>query len=117
MTPPPVPNRPRISLPALRDYGIYFALLVLVAYFSLRCRNFAPGTMRSLILLQVSVIGIIAVGMTFTIITAGIDLSVGSLLAIAGIVSGQFAQKDPTPCQRRLRFRGSRSSLACSAER
>ena len=51
----------------------------------------------ALILLQVSVIGIIAIGMTFTIITAGIDLSVGSLLAIAGIVSGQFAQGVPTP--------------------
>ena len=71
----------------------------------------------ALILLQVSVIGIIAIGMTFTIITAGIDLSVGSLLAIAGIVSGQFAQKDPTLGQRRLRLSRFRSSSACSAER
>ena len=58
----------------------------------------------ALILLQVSVIGIIAIGMTFTIITAGIDLSVGSLLAIAGIFSGQFAQRDPTPANVAIAF-------------
>jgi ribose/xylose/arabinose/galactoside ABC-type transport system permease subunit len=85
------------SVPALRDYGIYFALIALVAYFSLRVPQFRTWDNAALILLQVSVIGIIAIGMTFTIITAGIDLSVGSLLAIAGIVSGQFAQRDPTP--------------------
>ena len=85
------------SLPVLRDYGIYFALFALIAYFSLRVQEFRTWDNAALILLQVSVIGIIAIGMTFTIITAGIDLSVGSLLAIAGIVSGQFAQRDPTP--------------------
>ena len=86
-----------LSLPALRDYGIYFALIALIAYFSLRVEEFRTWDNAALILLQVSVIGIIAIGMTFTIITAGIDLSVGSLLAIAGIMSGQFAQRDPTP--------------------
>ena len=81
----------------VRDYGIYFALIALIAYFSLRVPQFRTWDNAALIVLQVSVIGIIAIGMTFTIITAGIDLSVGSLLAIAGIVSGQFAQGDPTP--------------------
>jgi putative xylitol transport system permease protein len=92
------PNRiAGLSLPALRDYGIYFALIALIAYFSLRVEEFRTWDNAALILLQVSVIGVIAIGMTFTIITAGIDLSVGSLLAIAGIMSGQFAQRDPTP--------------------
>jgi ribose/xylose/arabinose/galactoside ABC-type transport system permease subunit len=57
-----------------------------------------------LILLQVSVIGIIAIGMTFTIITAGIDLSVGSLLALAGVMSGLIAQRDPTALNILLAF-------------
>jgi ribose/xylose/arabinose/galactoside ABC-type transport system permease subunit len=82
---------------ALRDYGIYFALLILIAFFSIEIPEFRTWDNALLILLQVSVIGIIAVGMTFTIITAGIDLSVGSLLAVAGVFSGIFAQKDPTP--------------------
>ena len=81
---------------ALRDYGIYLALLALIAFFSISIPEFRTWDNALLILLQVSVIGIIAVGMTFTIITAGIDLSVGSLLAIAGVFSGGFAQKDPT---------------------
>ena len=81
---------------ALRDYGIYLALALLIAYFSVRIPEFRTAENALLILLQVSVIGVIAIGMTFTIITAGIDLSVGSLLAVAGMMSGVFAQKDPT---------------------
>jgi ribose/xylose/arabinose/galactoside ABC-type transport system permease subunit len=84
------------SLTALRDYGIYLALAILVAYFSLRIPEFRTWDNALLIVLQVSVIGVIAIGMTFTIITAGIDLSVGSLLAVAGIMSGLFAQRPPT---------------------
>ena len=49
-------------------------------------------------------IGIIAIGMTFTILTAGIDLSVGSLLAVAGMFSGVFAQKDPSAVNVALAF-------------
>jgi ribose/xylose/arabinose/galactoside ABC-type transport system permease subunit len=89
---------------AARDYGIYLALLVLVAYFSIEIPEFRTADNALLILLQVSVIGIIAIGMTFTILTAGIDLSVGSLLAVAGIMSGLFAQRDPTPINMALAF-------------
>jgi ribose/xylose/arabinose/galactoside ABC-type transport system permease subunit len=44
------------------------------------------------VLRQISFIGILAVGMTFVILTAGIDLSVGSLLAFAGIVCASVAK-------------------------
>jgi len=86
--------RPSLAT-ALRDYGIYFALAILVAYFAIAVPQFRTPGNGILILLQVSVIGIIAIGMTFTILTAGIDLSVGSLLAVAGMFSGVFAQKEP----------------------
>ncbi len=94
----------RFGTSALREYGIYAALLVLVAYFSINIPEFRTWGNALLVLLQVSVIGVIAVGMTFTIITAGIDLSVGSLLAVAGITSGLFAQKDPTALNMVLSF-------------
>lgn len=102
----PAARRPsRLSFAAaLRDYGIYFALAALVAYFSIAVPEFHSADNGLLILLQVSVMGIIAIGMTFTIITAGIDLSVGSLLAVAGMISGIFAQKDPTPLNVVLAF-------------
>src|SRR4029077_3457667 len=41
---------------------------------------------------QVSITGLLAVGMTFVILTAGIDLSVGSLLAFAGLVAAAVAR-------------------------
>ncbi|WP_442874025.1 ABC transporter permease [Aurantimonas sp. C2-4-R8] len=44
------------------------------------------------VLRQVSISGLIAVGMTFVILTAGIDLSVGSLMALAGLV-GAYVSK------------------------
>jgi len=44
------------------------------------------------VLRQVSIAGLIAIGMTFVILTAGIDLSVGSLLAMAGM-AGAFVAK------------------------
>jgi len=82
---------------ALREYGIYAALALLVLGFSLAAPAFRTPENLFLVLRQVSVNGILAVGMTFVILTAGIDLSVGSLLAVAGLVSGLLAQQDPTP--------------------
>lgn len=88
----PAPRSARI-LAALRDYGIYFALLGVVIAFSLSTPEFRTGANIMLILLQVSVVGILAIGVLFTILTAGIDLSVGSLLAVCGMFSAIFAQE------------------------
>ena len=44
-----------------------------------------------IILRQISINGILAIGMTFVIITASVDLSVGSVLALGGIVAARFA--------------------------
>jgi ribose/xylose/arabinose/galactoside ABC-type transport system permease subunit len=79
---------------ALRDYGIYFALAGVVIAFGVISPEFRTRENIMLILLQVSVTGIISIGVLFTILTAGIDLSVGSLLAIAGMFSAVFAQQD-----------------------
>lgn len=99
------PQPTRLSLAeAVRDYGIYFALAAVIAWFSWEVPEFRSADNALLILLQVSVIGIIAVGMTFTILPAGIDLSVGSLLAVAGIFSGLFAQQEATPVSVTLAF-------------
>ena len=44
------------------------------------------------VLRQVSISGLIAIGMTFVILTGGIDLSVGSLVALAGLVAAYVAK-------------------------
>ncbi|MCS5880450.1 hypothetical protein LNP17_07770 [Klebsiella variicola subsp. variicola] len=50
-----------------------------------------------LIVLQVAIIGIIAVGVTQVIITTGIDLSSGSVIALAAVVAASLAQTSRQP--------------------
>ena len=68
-------------------HAVLIALLVLCAAAAL----FAPGFLTvgnlTTILLHVSVNAILALGMTFVIVTGGIDLSVGSLVALAGVLA------------------------------
>lgn len=79
---------------AIRALGLYAALALLVLGFALAAPAFRTPENLFLVLRQVSVNGILAVGMTFVVLTAGIDLSVGSLLAVAGLASALFAQQE-----------------------
>ncbi len=80
----------RIHLKALvTDYlGMTAALLLLIVIFGLRAENFLTWTNFATIANQVPDTTIAAVGMTFVLVIAGIDLSVGSILALAGAVLG-----------------------------
>jgi ribose/xylose/arabinose/galactoside ABC-type transport system permease subunit/ABC-type sugar transport system substrate-binding protein len=78
----------------LSRYGIYFALLLLVVILSIASPSFRSLSNVENILQQISVNGIIAIGMTLVIITAGIDLSVGSVLALSAVVAASFAHPD-----------------------
>jgi ribose/xylose/arabinose/galactoside ABC-type transport system permease subunit len=71
----------------LADYGILVFLVALAAYFNHATHGLfgQPDNLRN-IGLQVGINAILAVGMTYVIITAGIDLSVGSVLGFVGIV-------------------------------
>ena len=89
---------------ALRNYGIYIVLALLVVGFSIVAPGFASVANFILILLQVSVMGILSIGMLFVILSRGIDLSVGSILAVAGIFSGLMARQDLTIANAALAF-------------
>ena len=67
-------------------YGIVGGLIALVIAFSLLSNAFLTENNILNILRQVSVVGICAVGMTFIIITGGIDLSVGSMIGLSGMI-------------------------------
>jgi ribose/xylose/arabinose/galactoside ABC-type transport system permease subunit len=69
----------------LSQYWIFIALLVLIIAFSLLSDSFLTKINLLNILRQVSIIGICAVGMTMIILTGGIDLSVGSMIGVAGM--------------------------------
>ena len=79
----------------VREYGIYLAFVILVVALSFANQYFLTQANISNVLLQTSINGVLAFGMTFVIITGGIDLSVGSVLALAGIVSASFATTSP----------------------
>ncbi len=76
------------------EYGILIALIILVVTLTILSPNFLTTSNLMNLFRQVSINVILAIGMTFVILTSGIDLSVGSVLAFAGIVSASFATGD-----------------------
>lgn len=71
-------------------YGIQLTLVLICLVIGLLNPIFLSVTNISNILVQATVISIIAVGMSFVIISGGIDLSVGSVVAFSGMVLGHF---------------------------
>ncbi|GIW26225.1 ABC transporter permease [Meiothermus sp.] len=78
-------------LPSLTILGPLVALLLAVVFFSLQSERFFTGQNFSLILQQVSVVAVLAIGQTLIILTAGIDLSVGFVMALGTMVMAKFA--------------------------
>ena len=78
----------------LRNVAPFATLLVLVVFFWAASDSFATlGNLQN-ILTQISVTGIIAVGLTFVILCAEIDLSVASVANATGIVVAYFTVQD-----------------------
>jgi len=78
----------------LRNIAPFATLLILVAFFWIASDSFATlGNLQN-ILTQISVTGIIAVGLTFVILCAEIDLSVASVANATGIVVAYFTAQD-----------------------
>ena len=74
----------------VRTYSALVALAALIVYNILFTTNFLSVGAFNANMTQVATIVIVAVGMTFVIATGGIDLSVGSLMAIAGVLAPLF---------------------------
>lgn len=94
----PLPTHaPRASLD-LRElyarYGILAALLIVCVSLSFATEFFMTWGNWADILRQTSINGILAVGMTYVVLTGGIDLSVGAILAFSGIVSAWLVASD-----------------------
>jgi fructose transport system permease protein len=79
--------------------GPLLALLLACGFFAVTTDRFFTGQNLSLILQQVTVVGVIAIGQTLVILTAGIDLSCGMVMALGGIVMSKLAAEAglPTP--------------------
>ena len=92
-------THPDIQAPAKTDIIGFLARFAPLIFLIVLMATFAIGEPRFLtplnlfnVLRQVSIYGLLAVGMTFVILTAGIDLSIGSLVAFAGLVAGAVSK-------------------------
>src|SRR5216110_398155 len=77
--------------------GPLFALVLTMAFFSLKSDRFLQGQNLSLVLQQVMVTGVLAIGQTLVILTAGIDLSCGAVMAFGSIVMTKLAVSSGVP--------------------
>ena len=95
-SPPMRDERTKISIKAflgtkLQQSLAFATLVVLLVFFSLANDAFFTWSNISGILLSTAVIGILALGTTFVIITGGIDLSIGTGMTLASVMTGIFA--------------------------
>ncbi len=74
----------------------FIVLFILLVFFSLAADNFLSMNTALLIGKHVALYGILAIGMTYVIITGGIDLSVGAIVGIGGMVAGGLIQNGLT---------------------
>ncbi|MER6384816.1 ABC transporter permease [Streptomyces sp. NPDC001250] len=77
--------------------GPLVALLLACVFFSLSTEQFLTGGNFSLIVQQVMVVGTLAIGQTLIILTAGIDLSCGAVMAFGSIMMAKMAAEGTLP--------------------
>ncbi|MGW4385145.1 ABC transporter permease [Streptomyces sp. NBC_00063] len=91
----PAGPRPRVFRPDVRTLSLVGVLAVLVLIGGItQPDSFLDTNNVQLILTQASVIGVVTVGMTFVIISGGIDLSVGAIVALASVWATTVATQD-----------------------
>ena len=81
-------NPVRVKSGALQQLLAFASLVVLVVVFTLSSENFFQFSNVKGILLSTAVIGVLALGSTFVIITGGIDLSVGTVMTLSAVMTG-----------------------------
>src|SRR3990172_3414250 len=77
----------------LQRFGLLFSFSLLFLILSLLSDRFLSSSNLINVLRQASINGIVSVGMTFVILTGGIDLSVGSILALSAVVGADLMKQ------------------------
>ena len=88
------PRRSDASLSArhiLQQFGIVIALVAIGAMLAAATPTFLTAANLINVTRQISLNGLLAVGVTFVLLTGGVDLSLGSVVALAGVVAAIFA--------------------------
>ncbi|MBW7460260.1 ABC transporter permease, partial [Paenibacillus sepulcri] len=74
----------------LQQFLAFGSLILMIVFFSLASSNFFHFSNMVGILLSTAVIGVLALGSTFVIVTGGIDLSVGTVMTLCAVMTGVF---------------------------
>jgi ribose transport system permease protein len=82
---------------AIQRILAFAALLLLIVFFSLSSPNFLRPQNIEGILLSTAVNGILAVGVTFVIITGGIDLSLGTVMTLSAVITAKLVSEAGLP--------------------
>jgi fructose transport system permease protein len=82
---------PRLAVPAASTLGPFAALLLACAVFTSQTDTFLSGGNLALVIQQVMVVGTLAIGQTLIILTAGIDLACGAIMAFGGVLMAKLA--------------------------
>ncbi len=85
-------DKKQIAIEILKKYGIVFVLILMVIGISFLSPRFLTPNNIFNVLTQSAIFGIMALGMTLIITSKGIDLSVGSVLALTGVVAASLGQ-------------------------
>ncbi|HEX5791252.1 MAG TPA: ABC transporter permease [Luteolibacter sp.] len=84
-------TRARLAM-LLRTWGLLLALILIAVAMSIAHPAFLTVPNLINVARQVSINGILAIGVTLVLLTGGVDLSLGSVVALAGVVAALFAQ-------------------------
>ncbi|MBD2700244.1 ABC transporter permease [Spirosoma sp. BT702] len=90
-------NSYKERLRGLGKYGLFIAFFAICLTLTFLAPTFLTVQNLMIIVTQVSINALLAFGVTFVIITGGIDLSVGSIVAVTGIAAATFAHPDTYP--------------------
>lgn len=89
------PSGTRLAVLALKMRTL-IALIILVVVFSILAKNFLTGNNLIILTTQVVLYAVLAVGMTYVIVTGGIDLSVGAIVGLSGMTAAILIQNGLT---------------------
>lgn len=81
----------------LRQYGIFVVFFTICLILSFISPQFLTVSNWTIIITQASINALLAFGVTFVIITGGIDLSLGSMVAVTGVTAAMLAHPDTFP--------------------
>ncbi|MCX6217428.1 ABC transporter permease [Spirosoma sp.] len=87
----------KTRIQGIGKYGLLLAFFVICLALSLITPKFLTVQNLMIIVTQVSINALLAFGVTFVIIAGGIDLSIGSMVAVTGVVAASFAHPDTYP--------------------